>query len=176
MFCLPISTFMYLWAIYIFLGLVCLFCWSQIGRPILGIYKSFTDTWMWELGTRPRSFISGNTEIRFLLQCRIAGQLYRLLLYIYNYAASDLYTYASHRFPIFYWTNDKIQNNQVPACLSGKRRKKKLGEPTGPCFESLQFLPEVGGWEKQIVSLLPCSSPSLGAWAGKCAAFLAPLE
>ncbi len=61
MFCLPISTFMYLWAIYIFPGSVCLFCCSQIGRPVLGIYKSFTDTWMEELGTRPCSFISGNS-------------------------------------------------------------------------------------------------------------------
>jgi hypothetical protein len=44
MFCLSISTFMYLWAIYIFPESVCLFCCSQIGRPILGIYKSLTDT------------------------------------------------------------------------------------------------------------------------------------
>ncbi len=25
---------------------------QQIGRPILGIYKSVTDTWMWKLGDR----------------------------------------------------------------------------------------------------------------------------
>jgi hypothetical protein len=46
MFYLPIFTFMYLWAIYIFPGSVCLFCCSQIGRPILGIY----NTWMNEDG------------------------------------------------------------------------------------------------------------------------------
>ncbi len=46
MLCLPISTSMYLWVIYIFPGLGCLLCCSQIGRLILGIYKSLTDTWM----------------------------------------------------------------------------------------------------------------------------------
>ena len=60
-FCLPISTLMYLWAIYLFPGLVSLFCCSLIGRPILGINRSITHTWMQELVTRPRSFISGNT-------------------------------------------------------------------------------------------------------------------
>ncbi len=39
MFCFPIFTFMYLWAI-------CLFCCSQRGRLILGIYKLPTDTGM----------------------------------------------------------------------------------------------------------------------------------
>jgi len=34
--------FMYLWAIYIFPGSVCLFCCSQIGRLNLRIYKSLT--------------------------------------------------------------------------------------------------------------------------------------
>ncbi len=38
MFCLSISTFMYLWAIYILPGSVCLFCCSQTGSPILWIY------------------------------------------------------------------------------------------------------------------------------------------
>ncbi len=38
MFGLPISTFMYLWMIYIFSGLVCLFFCSQLGGRILGIY------------------------------------------------------------------------------------------------------------------------------------------
>ncbi len=51
MFCLPIFTFMYLWAVYIFPGSVCLFCCSQMGRPILEIYKSLTDesrNWEWD--------------------------------------------------------------------------------------------------------------------------------
>jgi hypothetical protein len=37
---------------------VCLFCCRKICGPILGIYKSLTDTWMWKLGLRRRnSFI-----------------------------------------------------------------------------------------------------------------------
>ncbi len=62
MFCLPISTFMYLceWFIYSPRS-VCLFSCSQIGIPILGIHKSLTDTWIKELGTRSQIFIFGNT-------------------------------------------------------------------------------------------------------------------
>ncbi len=44
----PISTFMRLWAIYIpTIGLPILL--QDICRPLLGIYKSLTDTWMWKL-------------------------------------------------------------------------------------------------------------------------------
>ncbi len=44
----PISSYMRLWVIYIFPRSVCLFCWRKyICRPILGLYKSLTDTWMW---------------------------------------------------------------------------------------------------------------------------------
>ncbi len=39
----PISTFMYLWAIYIFQRSVHIFPFSRIGRPILETYKSLTD-------------------------------------------------------------------------------------------------------------------------------------
>jgi hypothetical protein len=56
-----------------FQGSVCLFGCSKLGRPILGMYKSLTDTLSgnWETEhynsvleiTRPRSFISGNTKI-----------------------------------------------------------------------------------------------------------------
>ncbi len=42
-------TFICLWSIYIFLGSVHIFSCSRIGRLILGIYKSLTDTWMWKL-------------------------------------------------------------------------------------------------------------------------------
>ncbi len=34
---------------------------SDIGGPILRIYKSLTVTGMWKVRPRPRSFISGNT-------------------------------------------------------------------------------------------------------------------
>ncbi len=57
-------------------GSVCLFCCSKIGGPIVAIYKSLTDTWMWKLGTRPRSFISRNTQIESSLQCGRASILY----------------------------------------------------------------------------------------------------
>ncbi len=58
----PIPTFMYLWAIYIFPGSVCLFGCCKIGRPIVGIYtcKSLTDTWMWKLGGKILLFCFAN--------------------------------------------------------------------------------------------------------------------
>ncbi len=43
---LPIRTFMYLWAIYIFPGSACVFGCSKIGRPILRIYKLLTEKYM----------------------------------------------------------------------------------------------------------------------------------
>jgi hypothetical protein len=51
---------MYLWAIY--------HDWSTCG-PIMRIYQSLKDTWMWKLGTRPRSFFTGNKLIRSCLRC-----------------------------------------------------------------------------------------------------------
>ena len=56
----PISTCMCLSEIYIFPGSVHIFFCSRIDRPIMGIYKSFTDTRMWKLGLRPRNSFSGN--------------------------------------------------------------------------------------------------------------------
>jgi hypothetical protein len=54
---------MYLSAIYIFSGSVCLFGCSKMGKPILGIYKSVTDTWMWKLGDRTLFFCFGNNMV-----------------------------------------------------------------------------------------------------------------
>jgi hypothetical protein len=47
--------------------------------------KSLTDTWMWKLGTRPRSFISVNTWIGSCLQCGFCSSL----SYIYITAAGN---------------------------------------------------------------------------------------
>ncbi len=45
----PISTFICLWAIYIFPGSVHVFGYSKIDRLILEIFKSLTDIWVEEL-------------------------------------------------------------------------------------------------------------------------------
>ncbi len=55
------KTFRCLWAIYIFPQSVCLFCYWKICGPILGIYKSLTDKWMWKLWLRTHNSFSGNT-------------------------------------------------------------------------------------------------------------------
>ncbi len=46
---------MYLWGIYIFPGLVCLFFSSQIGRLILGIYKNHSQIHDWNNRERGRA-------------------------------------------------------------------------------------------------------------------------
>ncbi len=74
-----ISTFMCLWAIYIFRGSVHIFSCSRIGRLIVGIYKSLTDTWMLKLGLWSHNSLSGNICFEFsvlcLLQCGQVGSL-----------------------------------------------------------------------------------------------------
>ncbi len=42
---------------------------SRKGRPIVGIYNSLTDTWMWKLGLRPRYSFSGNICFHFSAFC-----------------------------------------------------------------------------------------------------------
>ncbi len=44
--------------------------YRKIAGPIVGMYKSFTDTWMQIFGRSPRSFISGNICFEFSVQCR----------------------------------------------------------------------------------------------------------
>ncbi len=59
--------------LYKFPGSVYIFSCSRIGRPIMGIYKSLTDTWMWKLGLRPHISFSGKYLFLILgivsLQC-----------------------------------------------------------------------------------------------------------
>ncbi len=42
---------------------------SRTGRPILGIYNSLTDTWMWKLVLSPQYSFSGNICFKFLAFC-----------------------------------------------------------------------------------------------------------
>ncbi len=42
---------------------------SRIGRPIVGIYKSLTDTWRWKLGLRPQYSFSGNICFKIFVLC-----------------------------------------------------------------------------------------------------------
>ncbi len=69
----PISKFMCLWASFIFPESVFLFFCSRIGRPVVGIYKRLTDTWMWKLGLRLSNSFLGAYLFRIfgivLLQC-----------------------------------------------------------------------------------------------------------
>ncbi len=57
----PISTFMRLWALLYIPTMGLPFLLEEICRPILGLYKSLTDTWMLKLGLRPRYSQKRNT-------------------------------------------------------------------------------------------------------------------
>ncbi len=47
--------------------------YRKIGGPIVGLYKSLTDTCMQKVGMRPRSVISGNICFEFSVQCDSVG-------------------------------------------------------------------------------------------------------
>ncbi len=85
MFCLPISTFMYLWVIFTFPGLVCLFCCSQIDRPILGIYTVYITHRYMNVGV-------GNKAVLF----HFWGNINRDFRY---YVGRDIYPITSHLTP-----------------------------------------------------------------------------
>ncbi len=71
----PISTFMCLWAIFLFPGPVHIFPCSRIGKPIGEIYKSITDTLMWISGLRPRYSFSGSICFKFSVLCLCSANL-----------------------------------------------------------------------------------------------------
>ncbi len=43
---------------------------QEICGPILGIFESLTDTWIWKLGLRPCNSKKRSTKMVFSLQCR----------------------------------------------------------------------------------------------------------
>ncbi len=92
-----------------------LFYCNQIGKPIVGIYQSLTDTWMWELGTRPRSFIYGNVCFEFATQwfCSI---LFNSIVFLFHYISIPFYFIPFHSI-LFYsmrsWNNVGVSYSSI---------------------------------------------------------------
>ncbi len=77
---------------------------SKIGRPIVRVYKSLIDTWMWKLGTRPSSFMSGNIWFAFSVKCLCSvsrSQKYKVVQRIFILWPSSV-NYCSHLFSSFH--------------------------------------------------------------------------
>ncbi len=111
-----------------------IFC-SKRGGPIVGIDKSLTETWMWKLGTRPCSFISGNICFEFSAQCLRNGQEYCIV----NTCRGDsneeeecrLYQCAlGHRVAVQDWSSCNIRFFK---CKS-KQQKKQLQNTKWPVW------------------------------------------
>jgi hypothetical protein len=95
-----ISTFMCLWAIYIFPlfpGSVHLFSCCRIGRPILGKYKSLTDTWMWKLGDWGRAILFLGISVSNFWYCVFAVWCTHVELDL-EYSESE-YSLSEHSLP-----------------------------------------------------------------------------
>jgi hypothetical protein len=54
-----------------------IFLQQNKGRPIRGIYKSHTETWLQELGLQPRNFFPGNICFEFSVLCLLQCTGYR---------------------------------------------------------------------------------------------------
>ncbi len=76
-----ISIFMCLWAIYIFPGSVHIFSCSRIGRLIVGIYKSQTDTRMWKLELWARNSFFWNMFFEFSVLALCSVQYVQIMSY-----------------------------------------------------------------------------------------------
>ncbi len=109
MFCLPVPTLIFLWEIHIFPGSVCLFCCREICGPILGIFKSLTDTCMWELGLRPCNSQHMNTEMGFSMQCGRAGR-------VASVAAGGIWPWAktTEKIPCTRWVSASHKFRRFP--------------------------------------------------------------
>jgi hypothetical protein len=76
-------------------GSVCLFCCSQICEPILEIYKSLTDTWLWKLGMRPRN----SQKKKYKYGIFVAVQYYCCRAFLEHYSSLVSFALLKH----FYW-------------------------------------------------------------------------
>jgi hypothetical protein len=77
------------------IGLVHIFSSRRIGRPIVGIYKSLTETWMWKLGLGHAIHFLGIFVSNFCivsLQCGLCYVQYIIPLVILN-----IYVQKTHK-------------------------------------------------------------------------------
>ncbi len=94
----PIPTLIFLWAIYMYIPLIC--------RPILlqenmwtnvGIYRSLTETWMWKLGLQQRNSFSRKHKSKF--SCKAAMLVLKSMIVFYKkWEWLDLYDGLLTRF------------------------------------------------------------------------------
>ncbi len=94
--------------------------WSRTGRPIVGIYKSLTDTWMWKLGLWPRNFFSGiicfqlSVSVLCSVCIEIVGKVHLLYRsFGYSYMFSYIYTVL---LVITFWSN-KYSHRPLPSSI-----------------------------------------------------------
>jgi hypothetical protein len=95
---------------------------QEICGPILGIYKSLTDTWMWKFGLRPRHSQKRNTYMGFprsayhrvlhrvlALLANLLGELKRKNLV--NCRGECLHSQKTHRAAFYFYSADLGREN-----------------------------------------------------------------
>ncbi len=93
---------------------------SRKGRPIVGIYNSLTDTWMWKLGLRPRYSFSGNICFKF-------SAFFLCSLYLNSFSSWALTPapFSSNSFLMFIMVSLPRSSNssliQIPAFLAQEK-------------------------------------------------------
>ncbi len=109
MFCLPITTFIYPLGTYIFPGSICLFCCSQIGRPILWLINRshIHECRNWEWGRAVSSFLGihkSDFHFRYCVEWLLANTVYSTLHEVlYNFATIYSTVFVHHWHLFFYY-------------------------------------------------------------------------
>ncbi len=147
---------MCLWAIYtyIFPRSVCLFCCRKICGPMLEIYKTLTDTWMWKLCLRPRNSFMGihKWDFRvfknlFLVKGKVSRDFLLLVFSWLSFSQASDYTITPFQILTFAkmfaaqgWpppvSTTRVVNNKQPVSPTGRlfgwitqKWPKKGGQP-----------------------------------------------
>ncbi len=102
-----------------------LFCFRKIGGPIVGIYKSLTDTWIWKLGLRPRSFFSVKYRISYTYVFKTSPEYCRGLFNVVVVCLEEIshwYWYFVYKLSV-HWQETKDSGKTITP--EAKRRSQK---------------------------------------------------